>query len=374
METTDPKPAAKLRVGLFITLLPPDHLGGSELQADRLARELAARGHEVRVFARGSARTSGEERRDGVLIHRRPVLPVPGVRLACEVFWAAWQAGRRDLDVLLCFMAFNSGLLGYAAHLVRRRPFVIWQRSLTEARLQPRTWLTRLTAFLNARAAGIWVQSSQLAQVWEQEFTRAEGRAAWERIAPRVRVIGNAVDLPDPPPDELPPPRFLFVGRLVWEKDLFVLVEASRSLRAGEIWIVGDGPLREPLQAAAAGAPVHFLGEQPHGRVSELLHQSRALVLCSKEEGFPNVVLEALAHGRPVIATAVGGIPEMIEDGINGCLVPVGDAQALRRAMESLLDDVTWSRLAHAARPSVVRFGWPRLVQQVEEELRSIVE
>jgi glycosyltransferase involved in cell wall biosynthesis len=371
MKRTEPAP--KLRIGLFIARLPPEHLGGAELQADRLARELAARGHEVRVFARGSAATPRVERRDGVRIHRRPVLLVPGLRLAGEVFWAAWQAGRRDLDVLLCFMTFNSGLLGYAAHLVRRRPFVIWQRSLTEARLQPRTWLTRLTAFLNARAAGIWVQSTQLAQFWEHEFARTEGRDAWDRIASRVRVIGNAIDLPDPPPDEPPPPRFLFVGRLVWEKDLSVLVEASRSLRAGEIWIAGDGPLRDQLQAAAAGAPVRFLGKQPHGRISELLRQSRALVLCSKEEGFPNVVLEALAHSRPVVATPVGGIPEMVQDGVNGRLVPVNDPRALCAALEGLLDDDAWSRLMHATRPSVVRFSWPELVAQVESELRDIV-
>jgi glycosyltransferase involved in cell wall biosynthesis len=130
--------------------------------------------------------------------------------------------------------------------------------------------------------------------------------------------------------------------------------------------------LRSNLESMAAGAPVRFLGEVPHARVPELLRDSRALVLCSSVEGVPNVVLEALAHNRPVIATPVGAIPELVEDGVNGRLVPVGDPEALAAAMRDLLDDATWMALAGAARPSVEKFSWPRLVDQVESELEAL--
>lgn len=372
--STDHHPARRLRIGIVIAHLPPERLGGAELQAERLARELAQRGHEVRVFARGRGIWPGLERRHGLCLHRRPVVPVTGVRLLFEVLWTAWQAGRRDLDVLVCFMTFNSGLLGYAAHLLRRRPFLIWQRSVTEVRMRPRTWLTRLAVFLNARAAEVWVQSGSLKRTLQLEYEQAGMAARWRTLAPHVRVLGNGVDLSRPAGDESKPPpaRFLFVGRLVVEKNLFVLLEAARALRGAEIWIAGDGPLRQRLQTAAAEAPVRFLGTTPHARIPTLLQQCRGLVLPSREEGLPNVVLEALAHGRPVVATPVGAIPELVTDAENGRLVPVGDAVALRRALEELLDDPTWARLARAAQPSVARFAWPQLVGRVEAALAAV--
>ncbi len=150
------------------------------------------------------------------------------------------------------------------------------------------------------------------------------------------------------------------------------LVTAMRGLAGAELWLAGDGPLGGALESMAAGAPVRFLGEVPHARIPELLRDSRALVLCSNREGIPNVVLEALAHGRPVIATPVGAIPELVQDGVNGRIVPVGDPRALAAAMRELLDDSAWCALAAGARPSVERFSWPRLVDQVESELEAL--
>jgi len=82
--------------------------------------------------------------------------------------------------------------------------------------------------------------------------------------------------------------------------------------------------------------------------------------------------LEALAHGRPVIATAVGAIPELVQDGVNGRIVSVRDPEALAAAMRDLCDDSKWQRLAAAARDSVAHFSWPALVDRVEAELARI--
>ena len=186
-------------------------------------------------------------------------------------------------------------------------------------------------------------------------------------------MLGNGVDLPEATqPGEPPPARFLFVGRLVGQKDLPTLIAAVRRLREVEVWIVGDGPLEAALRRDAAGTPVRFLGRQPHERIAELLRDCRALVLCSLEEGMPNVVLEALAQGRPVVATPVGAVPELVQDGVNGRLVRVGDVEGLASALGAFCDDATWQRLAAAARPSVSRFAWPELVARVERELSAV--
>jgi glycosyltransferase involved in cell wall biosynthesis len=368
------EPARRLTIGIFVALLPPEHAGGAERQADRLARELATRGHRVHVFARGRKSGDGPEIRDGVHVHRRRVVPIPGLRLVAEVLIGSRQAARHKPDVLLCYITLNSGLIGYATHLRCRAPFVIWQRVESEALLRPASWRTRLAAFLNRRAGGLWVQAQSMALLLRREYVESGRDSEWHHIEPRLRVIGNAVDVPEATEADEPPPwRFLFVGRLVGQKDLPTLIAAARRLRDAEVWIVGDGPLEGALRRDAAGAPVRFLGRQPHERIAELLRDCRALVLCSLEEGMPNVVLEALAHGRPVVATAVGAVPELVRDGVNGMLVPVGDVEALAAALEGMRDEATWRRFAAAARPSALRFAWPELVARVERELEEVV-
>ena len=363
-----------LTIGIFVVYLPPEYLGGAELQADRLARELAARGHRVHVFARRQAGSGDTERRDGVIVHRRPVLPLAGLRLAGEIVQGAVQAARARPDVLVCYSPLNSGLLGLAARRLCGAPVVVWLQGVGEARLRPFDLRRRTVHALLQRADGVWLQAESLVDTLRCEYGAVRPEAEWRRLEPRLRVVANGIDVrPEsdgPPP---PPARFLFVGRLVREKDLPTLVEAARHLPGIEVAIAGSGPLAGSLQRQAAGAPVRFLGEQPHARIPELLRDCRALVLPSREEGLPNVVLEALAQGRPVVATPVGAVPELVQDGVNGRLVPVGDATALAAAMRDLLDDGTWRRLAAAARPSVARFGWPALASRVESELSSLV-
>jgi len=104
--------------------------------------------------------------------------------------------------------------------------------------------------------------------------------------------------------------------------------------------LIGDGPLRAPLtQAIAArglGEHITLAGWQTEESVRAALAQSHALVLPSFAEGLPMVVMEAMAAGRPVIATQVAGIPELVQAGVTGWLVPPGDVAALVRAVEEL--------------------------------------
>jgi 2-deoxystreptamine N-acetyl-D-glucosaminyltransferase/2-deoxystreptamine glucosyltransferase len=100
--------------------------------------------------------------------------------------------------------------------------------------------------------------------------------------------------------------------------------------------------------------------------LSELYKRAAVVVLASSREGLPNVVLEAMAHGKTVVATPVGGIPTLIEDGETGLLVPVGDAAALRAALERALgDEVLRARLGRAARKRVTEYcSWDRVTDR----------
>ncbi|NOT35686.1 MAG: glycosyltransferase, partial [Candidatus Eisenbacteria bacterium] len=140
------------------------------------------------------------------------------------------------------------------------------------------------------------------------------------------------------------------VGCLAVRKDQGMLLEAlallTREGQPFEAVLIGDGPERERLerQAHTLGLDdrVHFLGERPD--VERLLPALDVFVLSSREEGIPNALLEAMAAGRASIATAVGGTPEVMQDGRTGWLVPARDPAALARALASALADPTEAR------------------------------
>ena len=154
------------------------------------------------------------------------------------------------------------------------------------------------------------------------------------------------------------------VGRLQDVKDQASLIEAFALLRArgadtrARLAIVGDGPLREKLAQKARALGVLDLVWFPGARndIPELMRAFDVFALSSIAEGTPVTLLEAMACGLPVVATKVGGIPEVVQDGVNGALVPASNPQALAAALETYLQDA--ARLAAhgtAARANIER-------------------
>jgi glycosyltransferase involved in cell wall biosynthesis len=149
-------------------------------------------------------------------------------------------------------------------------------------------------------------------------------------------------------------PSVAFAGRLTQAKAVHVLRKAIEMVPEASLFAAGDGEERSELY----GPRVHTLGALPRERVLELLAAADAVALSSAWENFPHVLVEALAVGTPVIATAVGGVPEIVADGVNGLLVPPHDPDALAVAIHRLLSDVDLrSKLAAAAAESVNRFS-----------------
>lgn len=146
----------------------------------------------------------------------------------------------------------------------------------------------------------------------------------------------------------------LFVGRLRGEKGVATLLEAWQRLPELPLKILGDGELRLELEqrGKSAGVKVEFLGFRPRHEVLDLMRSAEMLVVPSLwYEGFPLVVLEAFACGTPVIASALGGLDEIVNEGVNGLKFPPGDARALANAVERLTSDLALrQRMRQAAR------------------------
>ncbi len=167
----------------------------------------------------------------------------------------------------------------------------------------------------------------------------------WEKVkVVRCGVDPTFLSTPPSPPSALP--RLVNIGRLVEQKGQLLLVEAARRLRDQsrkcEIILIGDGELRpvleERIRQLDLGGSVKLAGWMTGEQVRAELLAARALVLPSFAEGLPVVIMEALALGRPAVATYIAGIPELVRPKETGWLVPAGDAELLAEAIAEVLD------------------------------------
>jgi glycosyltransferase involved in cell wall biosynthesis len=184
----------------------------------------------------------------------------------------------------------------------------------------------------------------------------------WGLPAERISVVFDGVRaLPEAPPAALGDgPVVLAVGALVAHKDHETLIQAAQGLDA-QVCIAGEGPLRAQLE----GRGVRLLGQRPD--VSALLARATVFVHPSREEGMGQAVVEAMLAGVPVVATAAGGVPEVV--GAYGLLVPPGDADALRGAIRrALAGDHPEVEAARAW--AADRFSVEAMVQGTEEVYR----
>lgn len=168
-----------------------------------------------------------------------------------------------------------------------------------------------------------------------------------------VRVVPPGIEIPAESSEEADPPEVLFVGRLSPEKGVHELLQAADGLN---LVVVGDGPLR-------AAVP-NGLGYVSREEVLDRYRRAAVVVCPSRRDGFPVACAEAMAHGRPVVASDVGGLPDMVVDGETGFLVPPRDPRALRAAIDRLLADPDLRRrLGRAARERISALcGWDAVV------------
>jgi glycosyltransferase involved in cell wall biosynthesis len=302
-----------LRIVHLTTSYPRDQGDFAGRFVADLVSDLRQRDVDVTVLAPGDYRDFGLAYGAGVVanVKRRPWL-VPA--LLASIVRAVRRAAR-DADLVHAHW-----LAGGAVAALARVPFVVTLHGsgtagrfadLELARRHP-----RLVRSVLRRARAVICVSDALA-----DAARACG-------ARDVRVIRNGVSIPARVGREAAPAEILFAGRLSAEKGIEELVAATHGMN---LVVAGDGPLRAVVPSA--------LGFVPHAELERLYARAAIVVLPSFREGLPLCVLEAMAHGRPVVATAVGGIPELVEDGVTGLLVPAGDVAALRSALERLLAD-----------------------------------
>ena len=363
---------------------PPD-VGGPASHAPDVAAFLRARGHEVEVVVTADAPPSP---REYPVRHTPRSIPV-GLRHAHSLALIARRALRADV-------VYTTGMFGRSgiAAALTRTPYVVkltgdpaFERLRARGAVEGdvdvfqqgggglgRRLLVALRNAVLRRAHHVYVPSSYLRELV----------LGWGVAEDRVTVLPNPAPtvLPGASREELrgrlglSGPTLAFAGRLTAQKDLDVLLDALAGCPGVALVVAGDGPERERVERRAVelglASRARFVGPLDRAGVLELFAASDASVLSSSWENFPHTVVEALAVGTPVIATAAGGVPEVVEDGVNGLLVPVGDAAALAAAVQRFFAEPELARrLAAAAAPSAAAYAPERLLDGLE---RTLVE
>jgi glycosyltransferase involved in cell wall biosynthesis len=272
--------------------------------------------------------------------------------------------------------------LGVLAARAARRPYVLTLHtslrhtlvvdSPVAARLKRRGGPLELWAVRGA--AAVIALTPRVARALEDDGLAPE----------RVHVIPSGVDAArfagpheDPFPD-VGHPRVVFHGRVQAEKGVHTLVEAAARLGPGvQVLLVGDGSERARVEARARELGIadrlRVTGFLPHDRVPAALAHADVAVMPSVSEELGTSMLEALHRGLPLVASRVGGIPEVVRDGESALLVEPGDPAALAAALRRVLaDGALAARLAAAGRARAGDFSWPVLAERVLDVYRAV--
>jgi len=358
---------------------PPD-VGGPASHAPELATFLLERGHGVEVVTTADAAPASQAYQVRWVNRGQPrgvrharVIAVIRERAAhADVVYATSMLGRASLGATLTRRPIVVKLVADEAY-ERARRLGLYEGDLDAFQRFPGGARIRLLRQARDRAL---MRVDEL--VCPSSYLAARA-VVWGVAEERVTVIPNAA----PPLPSLPErddararfdiacPTLVFAGRITRQKSLEVALDALANVEGVSLIVAGDGPDLPDVRLAATerglDERVRFLGPLERDDVLALFRAADAAVLTSSWENFPHTVVEALAVGTPVVATAVGGVPELVRDGENGLLVPAGDSDALAAAIRRLVDEPALrERLAGAAEASVRNLRPERVYARLE--------
>ena len=360
---------------LFWTSSYGQTIGGGPVLAPLLAAALVRRGHEVTVLTDRRPESLAEmEELEGVRIYRPlfrralagEVALIPGIRRQI-----ADLKDKMRPDLAFIFSSGYGEFFHHVTEAARRLPLIVGLHDL----FAEKDYRPDLTVGRNLGAAD-WVTACSHA-VLDRAIEHLPA------LRPISTVIHNALPMPEWAAHPAPPPMTIaFAGRLIAKKGADVLIAAVDQLKDRypglHLSLAGDGDERAALEADAArrglASRINFVGSLAHEAIYPFLASAALVIVPSRIEPFGLVALEAAQAGRPVIASAVDGLPEVVAHEQTGLLVPPADATALAAAIASLLDNPDRAKaMGEAGRRRAERhFSWDRYVAAHEDLFQQV--
>lgn len=313
-----------------------------------------------------------ETQRFPLIRHYNPFTQLPAV------IHLAWYLRRNDFDIVHT-NSTEAGIVGRFAAALAGVPFVIHTILGVPFTEDRNDTLNRFVEGCERLATKRTDCIVAIADVIKEEYldrgigTPSQYRTV--RLGIELETFQDATPANDLPGER---PRTVMVGRLVDGKGHGLLLDAieATSERRGSVCIVGDGPLKESLTEEIADRglddEVYMTGFRRD--IPNVLAASDLLVLPSFREGTPRVIIEAMASGLPVIGTEIAGIPEQVEDGESGYLIPTGDPAALSEKLTELRDDPHLrERMGRRGRELAVKFSRETMLEDLSEVYRTLL-
>lgn len=375
-----------MNIAIFASAFHP-HLGGVEELCRQLAHELIHRGHSVIILTNRWPRSlPAEEKFEGLPLYRVPFRR-PERSWKSKFSYALTHGSirrevarilrRHAIDVLHVQCVSSNAFYALEAQRGLRLPLVVTlqgELTMDATALFQRSAQARETLRESMEAAEIVTACSAKTLRDAEEFLSLE-------VGERGRVVFNAARIEDFASAGAYAHRrpYLFaLGRLAPQKGFDVLLRAlAASQCPHDLLLAGEGPEMQPLKELSASLGlqerVHLVGRADRARVAAYFKGCEFFVLpSSADEGLPVVCAEAMAAGKAIVATASGGVPEAVVDGVHGLIVPKGDRQALIVALDRMYQDNDFrQRAGRASATRAEAFAWATVTDQYEQVYRD---
>jgi len=349
--------------------------GGAVQHTIHLMKFMAERGHEVGLAAAPEPRLMREAQAIGATIFPNRYF-VHHLSFYHDLlsFIPVFKAIRIFEPDLVSGHSTKAGLVARFCATVVRKPVIFTAHGwgFGESRAWWAPWLIRHLERLAARVTAKIICVSE----FDRELALRDGIRGPDQLVvihngmpPEPYQKAKRVELPCMLGEDTDQrPVLITVGRLAPPKDFETLFKALQKLDHGKTIVVGDGPNRPWVQKLISqnglSQKIYLLGERED--VPDLLGSAEIFVLSSKKEGLPRTIIEAMLSGLPVVATRVGGIPELVEDGVTGFLVPRENSEALATALQRLIEDPDLFRAMGEAgrKKALLEFTLDRMLKQ----------
>jgi glycosyltransferase involved in cell wall biosynthesis len=354
---------------------------GAEIHAYYVSNKLAENGNDVHVIAIGPRKQVDNHvrimfKQSSVQLWRRPF---DNMAYVFKVFSLAYLL-RRGVNVVQVHYAATAMIPAFMLSKIANKPYVVTCHGSDIRILGRKPYVKFLQKMLLLNASKVISVSKEIRGLLIKEYGLP---------SQSIRLLPNGYDeelveqlrIPSSTSVSEKNPSLVFVGGLRGVKDPLNLIDVfkvvSERVKNVHLQIVGDGPLRQAVERK-----IEHYGLQDrvtmHGAVSnqkalEVLASSQIYVSTSVEEGFPTSLVEAMALGKAVVTTNVGGVPEIVMDGINGLLTPPKSPEKMAQSIELLLNDpVLAEKLGKAAAESVRDFSWNNIAQMYLRVYREV--
>ena len=361
-----------MKITILTQLFPPKWLGGAEIAAYNIAKNLVQNGHEVQVITLSDQSFYQKREEAGFIIHQVPQLKTRF--LGVIIFWLKILFLLKKINPeIIHVQSIAIGVPAFLAKKIFKKPYIVYCRGSDVYLPWPRKSLISSVVLRNADSVIALTEDMKrkIQEIWGIKTEVIPNGIVVERFKGLSKEDGR-LKFGFEKEEKI----IIFVGTLKKVKGIKYLIEAMNIVvennPEAKLILIGDGEEKEELkkivQELNLGEKVTFLGRKFNEEIPGYMVASDVFVLPSLSEGFPVTILEAMAAGLPIIATKVGGVPEIIKENDNGFLVePQNSLQIAEKILLLFQNENLRQKISQNNQEKAKNYSWSEVVKNLEK-------